>query len=112
MHYGMPGVSIKRTDAARSEPIVLRTDITAFVGLAERGPLDSPVAVESWRQFQAHFGSLFGSGYLAYAVRGFFDNGGLRCWIVRVAARQFDNDGEPAGGARSAEVLLYDISSA
>ena len=112
MRYGTPGVSIERTDAARVEPVVLRTDITAFIGLAERGPLDTPVVVESWRQFQGHFGRLFGSGYLAYAVRGFFDNGGLRCWVVRVAARHFDDDDQPAGGARSAELLLRDASGA
>ena len=69
MHHGMPAVSIERTDAAGAEPVVLRTDIAAFIGLAERGPLDTPVAVESWRQFQAHFGRPFGSGYLAWAVR-------------------------------------------
>uniref|UniRef100_UPI003F498151 phage tail sheath family protein n=1 Tax=Cupriavidus necator TaxID=106590 RepID=UPI003F498151 len=111
MRHGMPGVSIERTDAAGAEPVVLRTDIAAFIGLAERGPLDTPVAVESWRQFQAHFGRPFGSGYLAYAVRGFFDNGGMRCWVVRVAARQFagpDADEPPGGGTRSASLLLFD----
>ncbi|UIF91170.1 hypothetical protein KAF44_34055 [Cupriavidus necator] len=111
MHHGMPAVTIERTDAAGTEPVVLRTDIAAFIGLAERGPLDTPVAVESWRQFQAHFGRPFGSAYLAWAVRGFFDNGGMRCWVVRVAARQFgDGDDAPGGGARSACVLLADIA--
>lgn len=108
MRYGMPGVSIERNDAASAEPIVLRTDIGAFAGIAERGPLDLPVPVESWRQFQSHFGRLFGSGYLAYAVRGFFDNGGVRCWVVRVASRQFGDDDRTAGGAHAAELLLND----
>ncbi|MCY1277163.1 Phage tail sheath protein subtilisin-like domain protein [compost metagenome] len=113
MRHGMPAVSIERTDAASDGPVVLRTDIAAFIGLAERGPLDTPVAVESWRQFQAHFGRPFGSGYLAWAVRGFFDNDGLRCWVVRVAARQFGDGGNgaaPGGGARSAGVLLADTT--
>ena len=113
MRHGMPAVSIERTDAASDGPVVLRTDIAAFIGLAERGPLDTPVAVESWRQFQAHFGRPFGSAYLAWAVRGFFDNDGLRCWVVRVAARQFGDDGNeaaPGGGARSAGVLLADTA--
>ena len=55
-------------------------------GSRARGPLDVPIAVESWRQFQAQFGDFIGAGYLAYAVRGFFENGGRRCWIVRVAS--------------------------
>lgn len=81
-----PGVAIERVDASRIPPIVLRTDVAALVGTAERGPLDTPVVVESMRQFTTHFGTFLGTSYLAYAVRAFFENGGLRCWIVRVAA--------------------------
>ena len=42
--------------------------------------------MQSWRQFQAYFGDFTGAGYLAYAVRAFFENGGQRCWVVRVAS--------------------------
>lgn len=108
MTYATPGVHIERADAAGAEPVELRTDVAAYIGIAERGPLDTPVPVESWRQFGAHFGRLGGSGYLAWAVRGFFENGGMRCWIVRVAARRFDADATAAGGARSAALLLRD----
>jgi uncharacterized protein len=111
MAYLPPGVHIERADATGVAPVELRTDVAAFIGIAERGPLDTPVPVESWRQFQAHFGSLTGAGYLAYAVRGFFDNGGARCWVVRVAARRFGDDGA-SGGARSAELLLHDAGGA
>src|SRR5450631_3383704 len=109
-----PGVTIERVDAAPAPRIVLRTDIAAFVGIAERGPLDTPVAVESMRQFSAHFGSFIGGGYLAYAVRGFFDNGGLRCWVVRVAQRVmpsgFDGDDVPSSGARAAALNVSDAA--
>jgi uncharacterized protein len=109
-----PGVWIERVDAAPPAPIVLRTDVAAFVGIAERGPLDTPVAIESMRQFGAHFGGFIGGGYLAYAVRGFFDNGGLRCWVVRAAQRDFPGSfGDsvvPAQGARAASVDVQDIA--
>lgn len=112
MRQAMPGVRIERTDSSRVEPLVLRTDIAAFVGLAARGPLDTPIPVESWRQFQSHFGDLMGSAYLAYAVRGFFDNGGRRAWVVRVAARRFTESDSTAAteGARAAWTLLKDGS--
>jgi len=103
-----PGVMIQRVDAARIPPITLRTDIVALVGTAERGPLDTPVAIESVRQFSAHFGTFLDSSYLAYAVRGFFENGGLRCWVVRVAARQFDPEGAAVSGARPAQIYIRD----
>ncbi len=80
-----PGVYYERADAG-ADVSPLRTDIAGFVGIARRGPLHRAVAVETWRQFFACFGDFTGAGYLAYAVRGFFENGGRRCWIVRVAS--------------------------
>jgi hypothetical protein len=62
-----------------------RTDIAAFVGIARRGPLFTPLKVESWAEFTAAFGAHTVQGYLAYAVDGFFANGGRTCYVVRVA---------------------------
>jgi uncharacterized protein len=101
--YLTPGVYYERTDAGPGIPAV-RTDIAGFVGLAPRGPLDTPVPLESFRQFQSYFGDFSGSGFLAYAVRGFFENGGRRCWVVRAASADgaavagadwFDDNGAP-----------------
>jgi phage tail sheath protein FI len=81
-----PGVYYQRVDASAPAISLLRTDIAGFVGIATRGPLHQPLPVQSWRQFQAHFGDFTGAGYLAYVVRAFFENGGQRCWVVRVAS--------------------------
>ncbi len=83
--YVTPGVYFEYRDTA---PTVrgIRTDIAGFVGLAQRGPLDVPTRVESWRQFQAIFGSFVSYGFLAYGVKGFFENGGRACYVVRDAA--------------------------
>lgn len=104
MAYSRPAVYVERADAAGPPPLVLRTDVAAFVGIARRGPLDTPVPVESFRQFDAHFGEFTGAGYLAYAVRGFFENGGRRCWVVRVASL------DAAGGAQAASLKLTDTA--
>jgi phage tail sheath protein FI len=82
--YLTPGVYFEYRDAA---PAVrgVRTDIAGFVGLAARGPVNRPVRVESWRQYQAQFGDFVPYGFLAYAVKGFFENGGRTCYVVRVA---------------------------
>jgi hypothetical protein len=55
------------------------------MGYALQGPVLMPVKVENWRQFMAVFGGFAGYAHLAYAVRGFFDNGGAACYIVRIA---------------------------
>jgi phage tail sheath protein FI len=82
-----PGVYFERADAVVPAITALRTDITGFVGITERGPLDKAVPVQSWRQFQATFGGFIGGGYLAYVVKGFFENRGRKCYVVRVADR-------------------------
>src|SRR5207247_2372234 len=84
--YAAPGVYYERVDTGASRVPPLRTDIAGFVGIARRGPVHQAVPIESWRQFQAWFGDLTGAGYLAYAARAYFDGGGRRAWIVRVAS--------------------------
>jgi phage tail sheath protein FI len=86
--YLAPGVYFERADAVVPAITALRTDIAAFVGIAERGPLHTAVPVQSWRQFQATFGSFIAEGYLAYAAKAFFENGGHKCYVVRVAPRE------------------------
>ncbi len=97
-----PRVYYEHIDSSRSGIRGIRTDIAGFVGLAERGPLDTPVPVESFRQFTSWFGEFAGIGYLAYAIRGFFENGGKRCWIIRVASTH------EALGANPASVVIND----
>jgi phage tail sheath protein FI len=83
--YHTPGVYFERQDAA--PPVIgpLRTDVAGFVGIAERGPLHTPVKIETMAQFQNVFGGKIAQGYLAYAADGFFANGGQTSWIIRAA---------------------------
>src|SRR5215475_3873189 len=94
-----PGAYLQRNDQAPAA-VALRTDIAGFVGIAERGPVGEPVAVESVRQFQAVFGNYIGGGFLAYSVRAFFENGGRRARVVRVAS------GDAAQGAAAASCSI------
>lgn len=91
----LPGVRFE-TQPRAPRDVLPRMDVAVFVGFAAAGPINRPVAVES----DAHFADVFGEdaplawdgrrgervrAYLAPAVRAFFRNGGLRCWVVRVA---------------------------
>jgi uncharacterized protein len=100
VNYTTPGVYYETVDASGAAIAAVRTDVAGLVGIAERGPVAVPVPIESYRQFQAHFGDVIGSGYLAYIVRAFFENGGRRCWVVRVASR------DPEAGVASAAMVL------
>ena len=55
------------------------------------GPVNRPVAIGSFAEFQAVFGGLWQPSTLSYAVEQFFENGGRHARVVRVV-----NGGRPA----------------
>lgn len=87
-NYATPGVYLERPAVRRPPVTALRTDVAGFVGVASRGPLHEEILIASSERFTEIFGPPIEDGYLAYAVQGFFANGGRRCWIVRVANRE------------------------
>jgi hypothetical protein len=80
------------TEAAGSDqPIVrLPTATTGFIGRALRGPVNHPVRVRSFAEFQQVFGGLWQPSMLGYALEQFFDNGGREASVVRIV-----NGGSP-----------------
>lgn len=60
------------------------TAVTAFVGRTLRGPVNRPVTISSFLDYQSTFGGLWQPSMLSYAVEHFFDNGGRQAIIVRV----------------------------
>ncbi|HTV91901.1 MAG TPA: phage tail sheath subtilisin-like domain-containing protein [Verrucomicrobiae bacterium] len=84
--YSTPGVYIQELPAIG--PIVgVGTSTTAFIGAALQGPSFSPTVVTNWTQFTNTFGSYMINPpgfWMAYAVKGYFDNGGQTAVIVRV----------------------------
>ena len=84
--YLSPGVYVEEVEAG-SRPIEgVGTAVAAFVGLAQRGPANTPVLVTNWSQFTAAFGDFMEGSYLAHAVYGYFLNGGGAAYVVRVGA--------------------------
>jgi hypothetical protein len=68
------------------EAIAMPEETTAaFVGRALRGPLNQPVLVGSLGGFRRRFGESWTRSSLGPAVRQFFDHGGKRLYVVRVA---------------------------
>ncbi|MBI1205830.1 MAG: hypothetical protein GC191_00930 [Azospirillum sp.] len=87
-----PGLIRQRPKARPAPPSAAAIDVAGFVGLAERGPLDRAVALDGWPAFVASFGAFLPGAHLAYAVRGFFENGGRRCLVVRIAAATVESE--------------------
>ncbi len=86
--YRTPGV-YKREEFP-APPAGLLTGVPAFLGFTEKGfpdeardlALGRARPLTLWPHFEARFGRAEAAGYLAHAVRGFFANGGDRCYVA------------------------------
>lgn len=97
--YLTPGVYVEEVDKG-SKPIEgVGTALAAFVGFAERGPINQPTFITNWTQFTNTFGSFIPGGYLAHAVYGFFNNGGSMCYITRLPLGDTDIAAASGDGA-------------
>lgn len=96
-----PGVYVQEVPSAVRPIEGVSTSTAAFIGKAQMGPLDRAVLVTSFPEFSATFGTFQVDGFLAHAVSHFFQNGGKKCYVVRVAG----------AGARAAAISLRDRKS-
>jgi uncharacterized protein len=85
------GITVTEAVGADQPIVRLPTATTGFVGRALRGPVNRPVRVRSFADYQQVFGGLWQPSMLSYAVEQYFDNGGRDAVIVRVV-----NGGAPA----------------
>src|SRR3954465_12438358 len=82
------GINVQEVDG-RAAPAIQPADtsVAAFVGLTERGLPNRPVRTTHLHQFRPRFGAPRRpplNGFLAYAVEGFFQNGGAAAYLSRV----------------------------
>ncbi len=61
------------------------TGVTAFIGRALKGPVDTPVVIHAFAEYVRLFGGLWQPSTLSYALEQYFDNGGRTAVVVRVA---------------------------
>jgi uncharacterized protein len=94
--YLSPGVYVEEIDTG-SKPIEgVSTSTAGMVGVTERGPVNVPILITSFGEFNRWFGGYLNPAdfpdtnnlrplcYLPHAVEGFFTNGGKRVFVVRV----------------------------
>ena len=81
----LTGIHVHEEPGAGQQISLAPTAVTAFVGRALRGPLNHPVTLHSFADYQQVFGGLWQPSTLSYAVEQFFDSGGGAAIVVRVA---------------------------
>jgi uncharacterized protein len=105
--YGAPGVYIEEQPSGSMPIEGVGTAVAAFVGFTEKYDVDEgdptdptgvkPQLVTSWPQYERVYGGFVAGAMLPHAVRGFFENGGSACYIVRIPG---GNGAAPDGRGR------------
>lgn len=107
--YYTPGVYIEEVNSGPRPIQGVGTSVAAFIGITEKAEqvthdgytteslLSQTKLITNLTQYENHFGGLHEEAYLPYAVRGFFENGGVSCWVISIHALN----------ALPAQALLY-----
>lgn len=81
--YGSPAVYVEEIPSGNKPIQGVGTSTCGFVGHAVKGPVGEAVPITSFAQYQTRFGGYSDDGFLAFAVKSFFDEGGTSCYVVR-----------------------------
>jgi phage tail sheath protein FI len=101
--HSWPGVYIQELPSGVHTITGVATSITAFVGRTPLGPVNNPIMVTSYAEFERTFGGLDVNSPLTYVVNDFFLNGGSQALIVRVYKAA------TGGGNGNAQWLVGDL---
>jgi phage tail sheath protein FI len=93
--YLSPGVYMEEVDRGTRPIEAVGTAVAAFIGFTEKAQetqnggapvslLNQATLVTNWSQYTNKFGGFVPGAYLPYAVYGYFQNGGGRCYVVSV----------------------------
>jgi phage tail sheath protein FI len=82
--YLSPGVYVEEVDRGPKPIQGVSTSVAAFIGFAQKGPIDEPTLVTNWTQYMETFGGFVKGAFLPYSVYGYFNNGGSSCYVLRL----------------------------
>lgn len=90
MVYSAPDVYIEDVKPQSQSISQADSSVGAMIGVANSGELNKPTLITSWTDFINKFANgldspFLATGYLPYAVYGFFVNGGSKLYVTRVA---------------------------
>jgi uncharacterized protein len=75
--------------------------VTAFLGRTERGPVNEAIELRSFDDYRRVFGGHCTFSFLPHSVQHYFQNGGERAVVVRIAnGARYSGIDVPAGGER------------
>ncbi len=79
-----PGLYVEEIPSGVHPITGAATSDTAFVDYFPRGPVNSPVRVTKFAEFERTFGGIDAASEASYGVLQYYLNGGQNAWIVRI----------------------------
>jgi len=90
-----PGVYVQEVSSGVKTIMGVSTSVAMFIGRAAKGKLNEPVLCNNYTDFEREFSSDTLQSEMPEQVKLFFENGGSKCYIMRIA-----------NGAANSEVTL------
>jgi phage tail sheath protein FI len=109
--YTYPGVYIEEIPSGVHTITGVSTSDTAFVDFFKRGPLNKPVRITSYSDFERRFGGLDARSKASYAIQQYYLNGGQVAWVVRIATGAETAVLELEGGSPTTVVMTLEAAS-
>jgi uncharacterized protein len=103
-----PGVYIQEVPSGVRPIEGVSTSTAAFLGKAQKGPVDRALFVASFIEFQRHYGVFLRDSFLAHAALHFFNNGGRRLYVARVAKRAPNSSAPEVKHVATADIAIAD----
>jgi uncharacterized protein len=95
--YLHPGVYIEEIPSGAKTIEGVGTSTAAFIGYTTRGPLDTPLLLLNFDDYRRRYGGIrdLGAGdfgdAMGFSVAAFFQNGGTKAYVVRLARGTAEN---------------------
>jgi phage tail sheath protein FI len=103
--YLHPGVYIEEIPSGAKTIEGVGTSTAAFIGYTTQGPVGTPLLLLNFDDYRRRYGGIRDLGAsplgdaLGFSVAAFFQNGGTKAYVVRLA--RDDSPGHPLTGARA-----------
>jgi uncharacterized protein len=104
--YTYPGVYIEEIPSGVRTIAGVSTSNTAFVDVFRRGPVNQPVRITSFADFERIFGGVDPASAASYAIQQYYLNGGQIGWVVRVATAAALASNAPLNGGYGGGAVL------
>lgn len=107
-----PGVYVEEIPSGVRTIAGVPTSVSAFIGRATRGPVNSPQVINSYGDYERIFGGLSLRSSMSFAVRDYFQNGGGQAVIVRLHSPSFFTDSDLAAASAAVDTIATALRTA